>query len=75
MLPFIVISAAILFFLLNRSGVFNDARRGNGEKGRARKRWGQRFLDELESDPELNQRLDVFKDFLEGQSDEEEKPQ
>lgn len=69
MLPLIVISAAILFFILTRSGIFNDIARGNKD---ARKRWGKRVQDELERDPKLNQRLEVFKDFLDSQEDEEE---
>jgi len=69
LLPFIVISAAILFFFLNRSGIFNELR---GKNGGTRKRWGKRVQDELERDPKLNQRLEVFKDFLDSQSDEEE---
>jgi hypothetical protein len=72
MLPYIVITAAIVFFLLKRSGIFDDLRAQDGDRGNTRRRWGKRIQRELEQDPELNQRLEVFKDFLDNQQDEEE---
>jgi hypothetical protein len=71
MLPYIVITAAIVFFLLKRSGIFDDLRAQDGKDRTARRRWGSRIKRELEQDPELNQRLEVFKDFLDSQQDEE----
>ena len=71
MLPYIVITAAIVFFLLKRSGVFEDLRVQDGKDNTSRRWWGRRVMRELEQDPELNQRLEVFKDFLENQQDEE----
>ncbi|TFH34081.1 MAG: hypothetical protein E4G99_10215 [Anaerolineales bacterium] len=71
MLPFIVIIAATLYFLIVRSGIFDDLR---SQPGKTRRGWGVRLLRELERDPELNQRLEVFKDFLETQSDDEDQP-
>lgn len=70
MLPYIVIAAAILFFLLKRSGFFESLSSQDG-KEKTRRRWGQRVMRELGQDPELNQRLEVFKDFLESQPDED----
>lgn len=72
MLPYIVITAAIIFFLLRRSGIFDDLGDQEGKKSSSRQSWGRRILRELERDPEMNQRLEVFKDFLESQQDEEE---
>lgn len=71
MLPYIVITAAIVFFLLKRSGIFDDLRAQDGEGRTSRRRWGRRVMREIEQDPELNQRLEVFKDFLDNQQDEE----
>jgi hypothetical protein len=71
MLPFIVITAAIIFFLLQRGGFFENLRRQNGGDP-PRRKWGRRIIKELEQDPELNQRLEVFKDFLDGEQDEEQ---
>jgi len=72
MLPFIVITAAILFFILQRSGIFDDLRRQAGNSRKNRQRWSERVKRELERDPELNKRLEVFKDFLDNEPDEEE---
>lgn len=71
MLPYIVIIAAIVFFLLKRSGFF-ESLRTRDDKQKTRRQWGQRLMRELEQDPELNKRLEVFKDFLEDQQDEEQ---
>jgi hypothetical protein len=71
MLPYIVITAAIVFFLLKRSGIFDDLRAQDGEGHLSPRRWGRRVMREIEQDPELNQRLEVFKDFLDNQQDEE----
>jgi hypothetical protein len=70
MLPFIVITAAILFFVLQRSGIFEDIRGQAGNSRRTRRRWGERVMRELERDPELNKRLEVFKDFLDNEPNE-----
>lgn len=70
MLPYIVIGAAIFYFLLRKSGFFESLQRLEGAD-QPRQRWGRRIIQEIESDPDLNQRLEVFKDFLEGEQDEE----
>jgi hypothetical protein len=71
MLPFIVIVAAILFFLLKRSGIFDELGTRDADGVSRRRKWGRRLIEEIEEDPELNQRLEVFKDFLENQQDED----
>ena len=72
MLPYIVIVAAVLFFLLKRSGIFENLNREKSDTDASRRHWGKRVLRELERDPETNKRLEVFKDFLESQQDEDE---
>jgi hypothetical protein len=72
MLPYIVITAAIIFFLLQRSGLFDELRRREQDPESHRRRWGKRVQRELEQDPEVNQRLEVFKDFLDREQDDEE---
>jgi hypothetical protein len=72
MLPYIVITAAIIFFLLQRSGLFEELRRRDRDVDRPRRRREERVQRKLDHDPEVNQRLEVFKDFLEREQDDEE---
>lgn len=72
MLPYIVISAAIIFFLLQKSGLFEDLRARQDDRPRDRKHWGRRVLEKLEQDSETAERLEVFKDFLDSQAEDEE---
>ncbi len=71
MLPYIVIVAAILFFLLKLSGIIDELGTRDADGVSRRRKWGRRLIEEIEEDPELNQRLEVFKDFLENQQDED----
>ncbi len=71
MLPYIVITAAIMYFLLRKSGFFESLQRQDGNRP-SRKIWGRQILRELQEDPELNKRLEVFKDFLEDEQDEDQ---
>jgi hypothetical protein len=72
MLPYIVIVAALLFFILKRSGIFENLSGEKSDTDASRRHWGKRVLRELERDPETNKRLEVFKDFLESQQDEDD---
>ena len=68
LLPFVVIGAAILFFILKASGAL-DLLAGSGrDRPETKRRWGRDLLESAKDDPELNRRLQVFKDFLDDQS-------
>jgi hypothetical protein len=68
LLPFVVIGAAILFFILKASGAL-DLLAGSGrDRPETKRRWGRELLENARDDPELNRRLQVFKDFLDDQS-------
>lgn len=72
LLPFVVIGAAILFFILKASGAF-DLLAGYGrDHPESKKRWGRELLENAKDDPDLNRRLQVFKDFLEDQGGADE---
>ncbi len=61
-IAFIGISLAVIFFVLYRSGILEELPRilsGNPEDG------------PVQYDPEEERRLEVFKDFFEGDSDQE----
>ncbi len=69
-LPYVALSLAVLFFALLRLGVLDDLARGARRRG---SRSGQTRGKLLESndEPELAKRLEVFKDFLEGDDEQE----
>lgn len=72
MLSYIALSLAVIFLVLKLTGFldeFTEAMRGGRDGG---VRWLQKLLGPPPEDPDLEKRLDVFKDFFEGQSDEEE---
>ncbi len=61
-IAFVGLSLAVLFFVLYRSGILEELPRilsGSPEDG------------PIEYDPEEERRLEVFKDFFEGDSDSE----
>jgi hypothetical protein len=66
------IAATILFIILWRSGILEDLmeRGGVGED----ERWKQerKRLSERPMDPEMEKRLEVFEEFLEELSDDED---
>lgn len=72
LLPWVVIGAAILFFILKASGVLDRLADLGQDQPETKKHWSQKLLESAKDDPELNRRLEVFKDFLDNQSDPED---
>jgi hypothetical protein len=68
LLPLVVIGAAILFFVLKASGALDRLADSGKDHPEAKRRWGQELLENAKDDPDLNRRLQVFKDFLDDQS-------
>jgi hypothetical protein len=71
-LPWVVIGAAILFFVLKASGALDLLADYGRDRPETKQRWGRKLLENAKDDPELNRRLEVFKDFLDDQSDPED---
>lgn len=69
MLPVIVIALAVVYFFLKATGLFDDLIAFGKTVEESETPWSQRFLHWPE---ENDERLDVYKDFLEGQQDENE---
>ena len=75
MLPFIVLTAAVIFLILWREGVFNDlSRLGLGR--RARRQGSPEKTEGPALDGEMSKRLEVFENFIDQLtgSDEEDEP-
>ena len=69
MLPLIVISLAVIYVVLKATGLFDDLIAVGKSVESSESPWSQRFLRWPE---ENDERLDVYKDFLESQQDENE---
>lgn len=74
LLPFIAIGAAILFFMLKASGVLDLLASAGRDRQEKRRKWGQELLENAKDDPDLNSRLQVFKEFLEDQTEADNPP-
>jgi hypothetical protein len=72
LLPWVVIGAAILFFVLKASGVLDLLADLSQDRPETKQHWSRKLLESAKDDPELNRRLEVFKDFLDNQSDPED---
>lgn len=72
LLPFIAIGAAILFIILKASGALDALADSGTDRAQSKRKWGQELLENAKDDPELNRRLEVFKDFLDEQSNAED---
>ncbi len=68
LLPLFVIGAGILFFVLKASGTLDRLADLGKDHPETKRRWGQELLENAKGDPDLNRRLQVFKDFLDEQS-------
>lgn len=72
LLPWFVIGAAILFFVLKASGALDLLADYGRDRPETKQHWGRKLLENAKDDPELNRRLEVFKDFLNDQSEPED---
>ena len=72
MLPFIGIAAAMIFFILWRAGVLEELRKWvlseQNEPGSPLRK----LLTGETEDPEMSKRLEIFEDFIDELSDDED---
>jgi hypothetical protein len=71
MLPLIVIALAIVFLVLLKSGLLDDLAETVLRKKAGAGGWHPEELEEPAPDLEMDERLEVFRDFFEGESDED----
>ncbi len=71
MLPYIVIILAVIYFVMKGTGFLDELAKSQRKQGDPEKQMGWRLLDRMRNDSDMNHRLEVFKDFL-GDNDEEE---
>lgn len=74
LLPLVVIGAAILFFVLKATGALDRMADLGRDSQETKRRWGQKLIENAKVDPDLNERLEVFKDFLERQDGPDDAP-
>lgn len=74
LLPLVVIGAAILFFVLKATGTLDRMADLGRDSQETKRRWGQKLIENAKVDPDLNERLEVFKDFLERQDGPDDAP-
>ena len=72
MLPFIGITASILFFILWRAGVFEELRRWALSQQNEPGKPLRKMLTEKAEDPEMSKRLEVFEEFIDELPDDED---
>ena len=70
-LPFIVIILAVIYFVMKGTGFLDEISKSWGTQGDPEDQQGWRLLERMRNDPEMNRRLEVFKDFL-GDNNEDE---
>lgn len=71
MLPLLALTSAALFFILLRAGVLDELPERLGRKRNWPRRKTRRLLSDQKQVEEAK-RLEVFKDFLEGEGEPEE---
>lgn len=70
-LPFIVIILAVIYFVMKGTGFLDEISKSRGTQGDPEDQQGWRLLDRMRNDSEMNRRLEVFKEFL-GDNNEDE---
>jgi hypothetical protein len=71
MLPIIGITLLVVFIILWRSGILDDLQKGKlNRQDRSDFRERKRLKDKS-TDPEMNKRLEVFKEFIDELPDDE----
>jgi hypothetical protein len=71
MLPIIGITVLIIFIILWRSGILDDLQRGRLYRQGKKEIRKSRQLTPSSSDPDMNKRLEVFKEFMDELPDDE----
>ena len=71
MLPYLAFLLAVMFLILKLSGVLDRFTEFMGQRGKDQAQSPPSMLEEPVDDEEFEGRLDVFREFLEGRSPEE----
>jgi len=71
MLPYIVIILAVVYFVMKGTGFLDEVSKSRRTQDDSEEQPGWRLLDRMRNDSEMNRRLEVFKDFL-GDNNEDE---
>ncbi|MCJ7569180.1 MAG: hypothetical protein MUO58_16800 [Anaerolineales bacterium] len=71
MLPYIVIILAVVYFVMKGTGLLDEFAKSRRTQGDPEESLGRRLLDRMRTESDMNRRLEVFKDYL-GNNDEEE---
>jgi len=71
MLPIIGITALIVFIILWRSGILEDLQYGKRNRRSGRDIPERKKLKRGSTDPEMNKRLEVFREFIDELPDDE----
>jgi hypothetical protein len=71
MLPIIGITVLIVFIILWRSGILDDLQRGKRYRKSDREPQESKRLTTEAADPDMNKRLEVFREFIDELPDDE----
>lgn len=71
MLPYIVIILAMVYFVMKGTGFLDELAKSRRTQGEPEEHLGRRLLERMQNDSDMNRRLEVFKEFL-GDNNENE---
>lgn len=71
MLPYIVIILAVVYFVMKGTGFLDEFSKSRRTQDDPEEQQGWRLLNRMRNDPEMNRRLEIFKEFL-GDNNEDE---
>jgi hypothetical protein len=71
MLPIIGITVLIVFIILWRSGILDDLQKGKRYRKSGREPQESKRLTTESADPDMNKRLEVFREFIDELPDDE----
>jgi hypothetical protein len=71
MIPVIVVALVIVYVILKATGLFDELIKFSRDFQRGDSSWRQKYLKWVEEDPQVQERLEVFKDYLDAQPDDE----
>ncbi len=71
MLPYIVIMLAVVYFVMKGTGILDEYSKSRHTQDDSEEQPGWRLLERMRNDTEMNRRLEVFKEFL-GDNNEDE---
>jgi len=71
MLPFIVITLAVVYFVMKGTGFLDELAQSQRSQGDPEEHMVRRFVDRMRNDADMNRRLEIFKEFL-GENNEDE---